>query len=35
MNAERFVRALDGARWDDAASLVSPTVTPGAMSDAG
>lgn len=32
MNAERFVRALDGAQWEDAASLVSPSVTPGAMS---
>jgi dienelactone hydrolase len=32
VSAERFVRALDGARWDDAAALVSPTVTAGAMS---
>jgi len=32
VSAERFVRALDGARWNDAAALVSPAVTPGAMS---
>lgn len=32
MSAERFVRALDGARFADAAALVSPLVPDGAMS---